>query len=128
MTDVVVTVPSRLWDQWLDEGDLPGQPWSGYDNHFFIPKHALPTMQRGDRVYIVARNHLRGYAPLVRIETSCDLMTWRACLLRRGGAVAVTLPEPVRGFQGWRYRWWDREQELPFPEFAGAVPVLGGAA
>jgi hypothetical protein len=39
--------------------------------------------------------------------------TWG--LVRRDGAVAVTIPEPIRGFQGFRYRWWPREQEVSFP-------------
>jgi hypothetical protein len=34
-------------------------------------------------------------------------------LQRRGGA--VTLDEPIRGFRGWRYRWWSLESERPFP-------------
>ena len=25
MSDVVVTVPKRLWDEWIAEGDLPGE-------------------------------------------------------------------------------------------------------
>jgi hypothetical protein len=39
---------------------------------------------------------------------------------RRGGAVAMTIPQDVKGFQGWRKRWWDRSAEKPFPmwEFA----------
>lgn len=38
-------------------------------------------------------------------------------LVRRAGAVAVTIPEPITGFRGWRYRWWPREAEVPFPDW-----------
>jgi hypothetical protein len=39
----------------------------------------------------------------------------------------VTIADPIRGFQGWRNRWWDRADELPFPNWqdvAGAQPAL----
>jgi hypothetical protein len=108
MSDVVVTVPARRWDEWLNEGDLPGEPWSGMES-FFRLRHA-PMITIGERVYVVARGHLRGYAPLVRIDysgMSCELV-------RRGKAVAVTIAEPIRGFRGFRYRWWDRADEVPY--------------
>ncbi len=37
--------------------------------------------------------------------------------------VVVTVPkkfgleEPIKGFRGFRYRWWKREDEQPFPEW-----------
>lgn len=32
-------------------------------------------------------------------------------------AEAVTIAVPAPGFRGWRYRWWRREHEVPFPEW-----------
>lgn len=120
--DVVVTVPKGLWDEWLEEGDaafLDGHsepaPWDQEAEYHFWLAHPLPAINRGARVYIVAHGKLRGYAPLVRIEQRCRLRPQRGCLVRRGDAVAVTIDEPIRGFQGWRYRWWERSQERPFP-------------
>jgi len=110
--DVVVTVPMAVWDEWLDEGDLPGDGWSGNDS-FFNLWGAVPRISAGDRVYIVAHGRLRGYAPLVRI----DRVGREFALVRRDGAVACTLPESIRGFRGWRYRWWLRAAELPFPNW-----------
>jgi len=115
MSDVVVTVPKYLWEEWLDEGDLPGEE-AEYESHFWIPL-PLPDIKIGERVYIVAHGKLRGFAPLVDRETRCRLRPTRACLLRHGDAEAVTIDEPIRGFQGWRYRWWDRADEKPFPEW-----------
>ena len=125
MPDVVATVPKRLWAEWIAEGVLPGEDAGDWEFHFWIPFGSLPDIKRGERVYIVAHGRLRGYAPLVRIEELCAItLADRACLVRRGRAVAVTIDEPIRGFQGWRYRWWEREQERPFPDWATAgVPA-----
>ena len=114
MTDVVVTVPMAQWQAWVDEGDLPGEV-AQYESHFWIGNR--PTIAPGDRVYIVAHGRLRGYAPLVRVESSCELRPERLCLVRTGGAEAVTIPETIRGFQGYRYRWWRRSAEVPFPDW-----------
>ena len=111
--DVVVTVPQWLGlDAWIAEGDPAGAPWSGTEWAFYLGG-AAPRMQPGDRVYVVCKGKLRGYAPLVRIGR-----TPRGCsLVRRGGAVAVTIPEYIRGFRGFRYRWWDRAIEQPFTDW-----------
>jgi len=116
MSDVVVTVPKGMWQSWIDEGDLPGAP-PKFRSHFWIGKQTVPDCRIGDRVYIVAHGKLRGYAPLVGIENHCKLRPERACLMREGGAVAVTIPEQITGFMGWRYRWWSVKDEIPFPDW-----------
>ena len=121
MSDVVVTVPKDRWADWISEGDLPGQIWgsgdAGSDGWYdFYLGGPLPDIKPGDRVYIVAHGRLRGYAPLVRVDRR------ERSLVRQGGAVAVTIPEPIRGFQGWRYRWWDRSAEVAFPDWQTGQP------
>lgn len=116
MSDVVVTVPMGMWREWLEEGNLPGEPPSGYRSHFWL-WGALPKIEIGERVYIVAHGKLRGYAPLVGMERRCELRPSVGCLMRDGNAVALTIADPIRGFRGWRYRWWDLEAELPFPDW-----------
>jgi hypothetical protein len=115
VSDVVVTVPKGMWEDWIAEGALPGWKWVEGAFHFWIPQSPLPNIKPGERVYVVAHGKLRGYAPLVELEKNCMIRPGRACLMREGGAVAVTIPEYIRGFQGWRYRWWERDQETPFP-------------
>lgn len=113
MADIVVTVPLSFGLQtWIDEGDPAGTPWSGEEWHFYLggPR---PSIAPGERVYAIYNGALRGYSPLVRI----DDFGRRYGLVRHGDAVAISIPEYIRGFQGWRYRWWDREQELPFPNW-----------
>lgn len=113
MPDVVVTVPQSFGlDQWVAEGDPAGAPWSGQEWHFYLAG-SPPLMVPGDRVYVVYKNAIRGYAPLVRIERSASRSAF--ALVRHGDAAAVTIPETVHGFRGWRYTWWERAAEMPFP-------------
>ncbi len=107
--DVVVTVPKDRWAAWLAEGDLPGDEWSQAESYFHIGG-ALPQLVPGERVYVVAYGKLRGYASLVYLHPA-------GYLVRRSGAVAVTIPESIPGFRGWRYRWWNRKDEVPFPNW-----------
>jgi len=204
MTDLVVTVPRNLWAEWIEEGDAVGEPETGEEWGFFLG-HNRPPILPGERLYIVAHDRLRGYAPVTRVafypdpcekhsytahvaarspsieqirellaeaQAHCDgatallctdaldttmptihrlrcrdeigrliappakdpacaccqlevgterpwidgrLVTGRWAIGRKGGAVAVTIPDQIRGFRGFRPPWWDREQERPFP-------------
>jgi hypothetical protein len=121
--DVVVTCPMAAWEEWIEEGDLPGEPYTGDTFHFWLGG-PLPEMQPGERVYVVAYGRLRGYAPLVSIERRCRLRPSVGCLVRRGDAVAVTIDRPIRGFRGWRYVDWERSEEKPFPDWMSSnVPT-----
>ncbi len=113
MGDIVVTVPRGRWERWLAEGDLPGEPWSGREHRFWIGWRKPGPWEPGDRVYVVALGRLQGYAPLVRVER--DRVRGFA-LVRRGGAVAVTIPGEVRGFRGMQARWWERGEEVVVTE------------
>ena len=124
--DVVVTVPKNFeyagyvgLAGWIAEGDAAGEPWAGEEWHFSLGGRK-PNIKEGERVYIVCEGKLRGYAPLLFID---DYDDYRYALVRGGGAVAVTIDEPIQGFRGFRYRWWKYEQERPFPEWMeGAHP------
>lgn len=113
MADVVVTVPKRFGlVAWIAEGDPAGAPWSGNIWHFNLWGRP-PQIAPGERVYVVYNGKLRGYAPLVRISRAGPDFS----LVRHGGAVAVTIDEEITGFRGYRYRWWEIEQERPFPDW-----------
>ena len=137
MSDIVVCVPKALWYAWLAEGALPGEPVpDGIEYHWFGGS-LMPKMVPGERVYIAAHGRLRGYAPVVRVETRAEAVKrWCAhadvsvpvpslwwwpyakwALVRQGGAVAVTIPEPIRGVPAWRKRWWEYADEIPFPDW-----------
>lgn len=129
MADVVVTVPKRRWFEWLREGELAYADdslhptgWGGDHEYGFTfgPNMAVPRIEWDERVYIVAHGRLRGYSPLTRITMAPERFGGRPggfALVRRGQAVACTILEDIRGFQGWRYRWWERADEIPFPDW-----------
>lgn len=113
MADVIVTVPKTRWSSWIDEGDVPGDAATG-DEYAFTLWGPVPRIEPGERVYVCAHGKLRGYAPLIVVTPSYD---GGFALVRGGGAVACTIDEPIRGFRGWRYRWWPREDEQLFPDW-----------
>lgn len=105
--DIVVTVPTKLWFSWLCEGDLPGDPPEEREEWAFYTSKPSRTSTLGQRVYVVAHGFLRGYGELVA--------TKGRALIRSGPGVACTLfengkPKPMRGFQGWRYATWGRDE------------------
>jgi hypothetical protein len=112
MSDVVVTVPKGLWQEWIVEGDLPGDEDTGQEYAFYLGG-PMPDIRPGERVYVIAHGKLRGYAPLTRIMRTAQGFA----LVRSGGAVACTIDRPITGFRGWRYRDWQREDETPFPNW-----------
>lgn len=130
MADIVVTVPLKFGlANWIAEGDPAGSLETGKRYYFRIPFR--PQINPGERVYVVFNGWLRGYAPLtsvVRVNTGSRTglpphgFAWYLC--RKGRAVAITIPITVKGFRGFRYRWWDPEIELPFPDWqTRAVPL-----
>lgn len=119
MGDVVVTVPKARWREWIDEGCHPGDAMpEGVGYYHFDIGGRVPEITPGERVYIVAHGRVRGYSPLCAV----DCIDWRDgrpvySLIRKGDAEAVTIPEQVEGFRGYRYRWWSRADETPFPNW-----------
>lgn len=129
MSDVVVTVPKNFTHPaapgkrglaaWIAEGDAAGDEWSG-KTWWFTTYGPLPVFSPGDRCYVVCEGRLRGYAPLIDVKFDADNLRFRwapIAFIRAGDAVAVTIPQKVTGFRGWRTRWWNREDEIPFPEW-----------
>lgn len=127
MADLVVTVPKSLWSVWLLEGDTAGAvrgsenspEFKAYEDadgmlewHFYLSR-LKPPISPGERVYVVAHGRLRGFSPLVRVEQ--DRGSGRYALVRHHGARAVTIDDPIQGFQGFRKRWWDQSLEREFP-------------
>ena len=130
MADICVTVPKKLWDHWIAEGDAVGDPPTGEEWGFYA-FGKKPDINPGERVYVVAHGKLRGYAPLTRLDwhpfngSQSPNALGRVVFCRKGGAVAVTIKAPIRGFRGWMYRHWDRSLEIPFPTWKTEGVVIG---
>ena len=114
MVDLVVTCPAPFFPEWIAEGDAAGDAYTGEEWSWFMGGRR-PPIQAGERLYVVARGKLRGYAPVTRVIFSDHHGLWSVC--RRGDAVAVTIPQDVPGFRGYRHVWWQRDQEVPFPDW-----------
>jgi hypothetical protein len=123
MSDLVVTVPKDFWPDWIAEGDAVGEPKTGTEWSFYVGARK-PSIRHGERLYIVACGRLRGYAPVTRVALA-RAGQWAIC--RQGGAVACTIDQEIRGFQGFRQPWWIRSDEMPFPgwQIVGVpIPML----
>lgn len=110
MSDLVGTCPKDFWAEWLAEGDAAGESPTGQEYGWYTGHSLARSARPGDRFYVVAHAKLRGYAPVVRVEG-------RWAIIRSGGAVAVTITEPIPGFRGLRLRWWSRDAEVEFPDW-----------
>ena len=101
---------------WIAEGDAAGDAYTGEEWGWFTRDRKAALIRPGDRFYVVAHGKLRGWAPVTRVqgpESNQDQSGWIIC--RRGDAVACTIEVPIPGFRGLRRRWWERDQERPFP-------------
>ena len=114
MTDLVGTCPMDFWEKWIAEGDAAGDPETGQEWGWYTEHYLARSIRVGERFYVVAHGKLRGYAPVTRVVDG------KIC--RRGGAVACTIPEPVKGFRGLRKRWWPYSAEVSFPNWQHAQP------
>ena len=112
-TDLVGTCPMSFWREWIEEGDAAGEPGTGEEWGWWTKDPMASIIRPGVRLYIVAHGKLRGWAPVVRVVK--EGASWVIC--RRGGAVPCTLPNIITGFRGLRRRWWDRADEVPFPDW-----------
>lgn len=112
---LVVTVPKWFWPQWVAEGDPAGSTPSGTEWGFFLGGNRPPICP-GEKLYIVAHDRLRGYAPVTRVVWNGE--KWAIC--REGHAVAVTIDKIIPGFRGFRKVWWKPEDERPFPDWKEA--------
>jgi hypothetical protein len=127
MVDLVGTCPKGFWLEWIAEGDPAGTEESGVQWAWNTGHRFIQEIKPGDRFYIVAHGRLRGYAPVTRVHIQMGLGARGGQIIRKGGAVAVTIPDAIPGFQGLRRRWWHRDCEIPFPRWreAGHVPPHG---
>ncbi len=95
MTDLVGTCPKDFWLEWIAEGDAAGAPSSGEEWGWYTHHGLAREIRPGERFYVVAHGRLRGWAAVTRVKYSTDGRP--VCICRQGGAVAITIDEPVTG-------------------------------
>lgn len=134
MVDLVGTCPMDFWEEWIAEGDAAGDAYTGEEWGWYTRHSYARLGEPGDRFYVVAHGLLRGYAPITRVvHPRKELVLLKAgglttydgyIICRCGDAVAVTLPTPIKGFRGIEKRWWDRGEEVPFPDWKTRMPAV----
>lgn len=132
LMDILINIPPHRWADWLAEGDLAGAVWSGREHMLEILMQ--PTIEPGERVYIMQGGIVRGWAPLLRMERTYSMGRWMTQIIRGGGAQAVTAmclwpdlclcpilwrgPHPkILTVRVMAYRSWDRIDEWRFPDW-----------
>lgn len=141
--DYVVTVPKNFKHPdhpglvglaaWAAEGDAAGEQETGQDWWFTTYgniSRLIRCVPGESRLYVVCNDLLRGYA--IVTDVRYDDSRFRngsapVAFIRKGGAVAVTIPETITGFRGFRERWWERSDEIPFPNWRDARPAHSAA-
>ena len=116
MSDLVGTCPKDFWEEWIAEGDAAGDPYTGEEWGWYTGDRKAANMKSGDRFYVVAHGKLRGWSPVTRVEDN----SWKGggyVICRRGDAVACTVIFAIPGFRGLRTPWWNRDEEIPFPDW-----------
>jgi hypothetical protein len=113
--DVVATCPRGFWNAWIAEGSPAGGKDSRKEYAWWTKSRIVLKLQPGDRFYVVCRGKLRGWAPVTGVIYNPD--TEQFGVIRRAGAVACTIAKKIPGFQGVRNRFWNYEDELPFPDW-----------
>ena len=112
MVNLVGTCPKDFWLEWIAEGDAAGDPETGEEWGWYTTHSYRSLIKPGDRFYVVAHGMLRGWAPVLGVQGGA--------IVRKGGAVACTIPERIPGFRGLRTRWWARSAEIEFPNWKTA--------
>lgn len=115
MVDLVGTCPKGEWHEWLAEGDAAGEPETGQEYGWWTGHSLVRQIDVGDRFYVVAHGRLRGYSIVTGVHHSPG--SRGGAIFRMGGAVACTLTDPVPGFRGLKKRWWNRDDEIEFPNW-----------
>lgn len=110
MEHIVLYIPEKSWQHFLEEGDVTeGIEWSGLTH-----AHCLSTkpkrIEKGSYVYFAALGEIQFRAPIYATAEQ----NGKFFLLRQGGAEDVLVDIPIRPFQGFRYKWWPDHQEAVY--------------
>ena len=106
--DIVVTIPKSEYEN--DDMETGVFQQGGYEQFWQLSK-CPKKLNIGDRVYFIKHGCVESSMKVTRIEkaaqTKCDVTgrVWSGVLIFLSDLAYVDGPE-VRGFRGFRYRWW----------------------
>lgn len=106
--DIVVTIPKSEYAN--DDLETSVYEQGDYEQ-FWQLRNRPKQLNIGDRVYFVKNGQLESSMRVTRIEkdaaATCDVTnrTWRGCLVYMDD-LQIENGMKVKGFQGFRYRWW----------------------
>ena len=106
--DIVVTIPKSEYENDNKEATVYEQ---GRYEQFWQLSRQPKKLNIGDRVYFVKNGFIESSMKVIRIETKATATrevtnrAWNGCLIFMDDLRQEQL-ERVRGFQGFRYRWW----------------------
>ncbi len=112
--DIVVTIPKREYGN--DDLETEQMQREG-GRQFWAVKRWPAKLAVGERIYFVRGGEVESSMRVVEIrkdaEQTCDttFRTWRGHLLFMNDLRKEALPLAVKGFQGFRYRWWNLSAE-----------------
>ena len=107
--DIVVTIPKSEYKN--DDAETELMQREG-GCQFWCMKKMPTNLHIGDRVYFVRDGKVESSMRVIDIrkngEQSCDttFRQWRGHLIYMNDLRQETLPFKIKGFQGFRYRWW----------------------
>lgn len=112
--DIVVTIPKSEYKN----DDLETEFLKVNGGYQFWSMNRIPKkLNEGDRVYFVRENKIESSMKIFNIEynskNTCEVTgrTWsRACTLCLCDMKEENLNIQVKGFQGFRYKWWEDEK------------------
>lgn len=106
--DIVVTIPKSEYTN--DDRETKVFEQGGYEQFWQLSMRPK-QLNINDRVYFVKYGRVESSMRVTRIETKatalCDVTgrKWSGCLIYLDD-LRIENIESVKGFQGFRYRWW----------------------
>jgi hypothetical protein len=109
MMDIVVTIPKNEYTN----DDKENDDIKNGSNAFWTLSKKPTKLLIGDRVYFVKNKSIQSSMKVIDILTNsqmqCDTTdrTWIGnCQIVMDDFREENLPKHIKGFQGFRYRWW----------------------
>lgn len=109
--DICVTIPKKEYKNDDLENAFLSRNNEAYS--FWILKKIPKRLEIGDKMYFVKNNEIDSSMEVYDIDKDaknyCEVTkrTWQGCTIYMHNRREENLDIQVKGFQGFRYRWWN---------------------